>query len=87
MPRCKPAAISVLIFDFEVSGLALRVYPSGRKIFVFDWRDRNGKQRRITIGEFPAWTIGKARAHAKRMRLKADAGDWSRPDVAAGSPT
>ena len=48
-------------FDSEVSGLAIRVYPSGRKAFVFDWRE-NGRQRRVTIGQLPAWTIGKARA-------------------------
>ena len=74
----KASDTSILLFDSEVSGLALRIYPSGRKVFVFDWRD-NGKQRRITIGQFPAWTIGKARAHASRLRLKADVGETIAP--------
>jgi integrase len=65
-------------FDTEVAGLAVRVYPSGRKVFVFDWRD-NGRQRRVTIGQHPAWTIGKARTHAGRMRLKADVGETVTP--------
>jgi len=74
----KPSAISVLYFDSEVSGLALRIYPSGRKTFVFDWR-AHGRQRRVTIGRYPAWTIGKARTHAKRMRLRADTGETVAP--------
>ena len=66
------------VFDAEVSGLAVKVYQSGQRSFVFDWRE-NRKQRRITIGRFPAWTIGKARTHAARMRLKADVGDSVAP--------
>ena len=70
----KPSANSVYHFDTEVSGLAVRVYPSGIKSFIFDWR-HHGRQRRITIGQHPAWTIGKARTHASRLRLKADTGE------------
>jgi integrase len=68
-----------LIFDSEVSGLALKVYPSGRKSFVFDWRQL-GRQRRIVIGKHPTWTIGKARIHASRLRLKADTGEIVAPE-------
>jgi integrase len=74
----KPAGTSLYYFDIEVSGLALRIYPTGRKVFVFDWRD-HGRQRRTTIGQFPAWTIGAARTHASRMRLKADVGETVTP--------
>ena len=73
----KPSDTSILIFDSEVSGLAVRVYPSGRKVFVFDWRDP--RQRRITLGAHPAWTIGKARTYASRLRLKADTGETVSP--------
>jgi hypothetical protein len=61
-----------------VTGLAIRVYPSGIKSFIFDWRE-NGRQRRITLGQHPAWTIGKARIHASRLRLKVDVGDSVAP--------
>lgn len=74
----KPSDTSILIFDSEVSGLAARVYPSGRKVFVFDWRE-NHRQRRITLGAHPAWTIGKARTYASRLRLKADTGETVSP--------
>lgn len=66
-------------FDRQVSGLAIRVYPSGRRVFCFDWR-QNGRQHRVTIGLFPIWTIGKARARAKRLRLQADLGEMVDPD-------
>ena len=79
----KPSDTSILIFDSEVSGLAVRVYPSGRKVFVFDWRE-NDRQRRITLGAHPAWTIGKARTYASRLRLKADTGEPSRPRAVSG---
>ena len=75
----KPAEISVLYFDSEVNGLAVRVYPSGIKSFVFDWR-QNGRQRRIVIGKPPVWTIGKARLHASRLRLKAGTGGIVAPE-------
>jgi hypothetical protein len=60
----KPAETIIYVFDSEVSGLAIRVYPSGRKTFIFDWR-QDHRQRRVTIGQFPAWTIGKARARVQ----------------------
>lgn len=74
----KPSRVSVLHFDSEVSGLALKVYPSGRKSFVFDFRE-NGKQRRITIGQHPTWSVGKARRHAGTLRLKVDTGTTVAP--------
>ncbi|MFH0301005.1 tyrosine-type recombinase/integrase [Bradyrhizobium sp. 31Argb] len=74
----KPAKKPYLIFDSEVSGLAVKIYESSQKAFVFDWRE-NRRQRRKTIGKFPAWTIGKARTHASRMRLKADTGETVAP--------
>jgi integrase len=75
----KPSDNSTYTFDTEVSGLAVRVYPSGRRVFVFDWRE-NHKQRRMTIGAFPAWTIGRARTVARRLRLKADTGETVAPE-------
>ena len=75
----KPVAgTSSYTYDFEVVGLAVRTYESGAKSFVFDYVE-NGRQRRVTIGRFPTWTIGKARGHASKLRLKVDAGEAMRP--------
>jgi integrase len=70
----KPSRTIIYVFDSEVGGLAIRVYPSGRKTFIFDWRvDR--RQRRVSIGQFPAWTTGKARAFASKLRVRVDSGE------------
>jgi integrase len=74
----KPSEASTYEFDSEVVGLAVRIYPSGSKAFTFDYR-QNGKHKRVTLGRFPTWTIGKARIHASKLRLKADAGETVKP--------
>src|SRR5262245_8966427 len=68
----RPSA-SDFLFDSEVSGLALPIYPTGQKSCVFIWHEA-GRQRGKTLGRFPVWSIGKARREASRLRLKADAG-------------
>jgi len=70
----EPTGKRSLIFDDEIEGLALMIRPSGAKSWVFTWTE-NGRQRRVTLGRFPTWTVGKARTHAGRMRLKADVGE------------
>ena len=70
----RPSRVIKYVFDSEVGGLAIRVYPSGRKTFIFDWRAER-RQKRVTIGQFPAWTTGKARASASRLRVRVDSGE------------
>ena len=70
----EPSDVITYTFDSEVNGLALKLYPSGRRTFIFDWRE-NGRQKRTTLGAAPTWTIGKARTHASKLRLKADVGE------------
>lgn len=74
----KPSRTIIYVFDSEVGGLAIRVYPSGRRTFIFDYR-QDYRQRRVTIGQFPAWTTGKARAHASRLRVRVDSGEEVAP--------
>ncbi len=60
--------------QFELSepgGLRVRVYPSGRIVFVWRYRDHAGKQRVVTLGTFPSMGLAQARvelakAHAGR---------------------
>jgi integrase len=70
----RPRKVDFYVFDSEVSGLAIRTYTSGRKVWVFDWRtDR--RQRRVTLGQHPSWTVGKARAYASKLRVRVDSGE------------
>ena len=52
--RMKPDETERVIFDDELPGFAVKVLPSGRRAFIFQYRHggRGGRLRRITIGEF-----------------------------------
>ncbi|MDP9417015.1 MAG: Arm DNA-binding domain-containing protein, partial [Actinomycetota bacterium] len=43
-----------VLWDDEVRGLGLRVWPSGRKVFVFRYQlgGRAGRTQRVTLGEY-----------------------------------
>jgi integrase len=52
--RMKPGAKARVAFDDELPGFAVKVLPSGRRTFIFQYRHggRGGTLRRINIGEF-----------------------------------
>ena len=68
-----PAHGQAMIWDTEVKGLALRITRAGSKAFVLDYR-AEGRQRRITIGGHPDWTVAAARETAKAMKREVDRG-------------
>ena len=68
-----PVRGQAMIWDTEVKGLALRITPTGTKAFVLDYR-AEGRQRRITIGGHPDWTVAAARETAKTMKREVDRG-------------
>lgn len=53
--------------DAKVSGLALRVSAKGKKSWTFRFRNKSGRQRRLSLGTYPAIPLVKAR----RMALDA----------------
>lgn len=56
------------VFDAEVPGLALRVRPSARKVYVLFYRTLTGRKRTLTLGVHGAITPDQARRLA-RLRL------------------
>lgn len=62
-----PAAGQIDHFDKGYPGLALRVSYGGRKAWTYFYR-LHGKQRRHTLGTFPAMTLGKAREEWRAAR-------------------
>lgn len=60
-------------WDAEVRGFGLRVTRAGAKAFVLDYR-AEGRQRRITIGSYPDWTVAAARARAAELKRQVDLG-------------
>lgn len=64
---------SYQIFDTEILGLAARIQSSGTRAFTLDYRFA-GRQRRMTIGRWPEWSVTAARERAKELRRMVDAG-------------
>ena len=51
------------LWDTEIAGFGLRIYPTGRKSFLITYRSK-GRQRFYTLGRFGEMTVHQARAEA-----------------------
>lgn len=67
------AGRSYQVFDTEILGLSARVHCSGTRAFTLDYRYA-GRQRRMTIGRWPEWSVSAARERAKELRRMIDDG-------------
>ena len=61
------------IFDTDVRGFAACIYRGGGRAFTLDYRHA-GRQRRMTFGRWPEWSVAAARERAKELRREIDAG-------------
>jgi hypothetical protein len=61
------------IFDTDVRGFAACIYRGGGRAFTIDYRHA-GRQRRMTFGRWPEWSVSAARERAKELRREIDAG-------------
>src|SRR5262245_16310877 len=57
-----------------VRGFGVRVTAGGAKSFVLNYTIA-GRERRLTIGGYPAWTVAAAREEAKSLRRRIDGGE------------
>lgn len=68
-----PTADNVVRYDNEVPGFGLRITAAEARSFVLNYRC-DGRERRLTIGTWPAWSATAARERAKELRRQIDQG-------------
>ena len=56
-------------------GFGLCVTAAGARSFILNYRTSSGRQRRITIGSPPAWSLSAARKEAGELRRRVDGGE------------
>lgn len=69
----QPARSNRIIYDSEVKGFGARITAAGARAFVLNYRI-NGRERRHTIGAFPAWSVRQAREEAASLKRDIDRG-------------
>jgi integrase len=55
------------VWDARVPGFGCRIYPGGKRMYIFQYRTRAGKQRRPSLGLHGAIPLDEARERASEM--------------------
>ncbi len=79
-----PKKGQTFLWDSELRGFAVRTIPSGLKTFIFQYRNMEGRSRRIAVGRYGVLTVEQARDLAK-IKLGAIAGGADPADERAGT--
>lgn len=61
----EPTEGEVFLWDTELEGFGLRVFPTGRKAYIIQYRNSGGATRRLTLGPHGRLTTDEARRLAK----------------------
>jgi integrase len=64
--HCKSKQDRAFLWDDALSGFGVAAFPSGKKVFVAQFR-QNGRSRRIALGEYGRLTPDEARSGAKKV--------------------
>ena len=65
--RCLPGQIEKFFWDADFRGFGIRALRSGRRSWIFQYRDEHGRTRRIVLGDVAAINLEDARKAARRV--------------------
>ena len=65
--QIRPSDKDQFLWDSEIPGYGLRVKPSGTRAYLIQYRDAQGRSKRVTIGQHGKITAEQARVEAKRQ--------------------
>jgi hypothetical protein len=64
--NCPPAKSEQFFWDASCRGFGIRALPSGRRSWIYQYRDEHGRTRRIVLGDVSAVSLDDARDMARR---------------------
>jgi integrase len=67
LDAAKPAAKDYQVWDTKVRGLGVRIYPSGVRAFILQYRNAAGRTRKIALGRYGIITVDQAREKATKL--------------------
>lgn len=68
-----PKSGNQIVYDNRLVGFGLRITAGGTRSFILNYRIK-GRERRITLGQYPTWTVLAARKQAEQLRRQIDLG-------------
>ena len=66
--------IDTVLRDDEIKGFLCKITPSGRKVYMLNYRTKDGRERRPVIGKHGEITCDQARDIAKKWMLEVAGG-------------
>lgn len=59
-----------IVWDADLRGFGIRIFPSGTRKFLVQYRNLGGQQRRMMLGGFPIQSADKARKAARKILVQ-----------------
>lgn len=84
-----PSRGRIEYFDDGLPGFAVRVFPSGRRVFTLLYRLKGGrtsKKERIDLGTYPPLSLAQARALAAKLKAEIQLGNDPRRNLKPDAP-